>query len=104
MSKQTAAQRIAAALYITAEAIRMDFLSRWENPDELMTEAAAELRRLEATNVVLLKSLRISEQFMSIAMDWNIDEAEIDGEMRSTRHWLEIIRTSIAKHESRHED
>lgn len=32
----------------------------------------------------LVKALKLAEQFMSIASDWNLDEAEIDGVMRPT--------------------
>jgi hypothetical protein len=48
----------------------------------------AEVKRLR-------EALLIAEQFMSIASDWNIDEAEINGEMRSTYDWLEVIREAI---------
>lgn len=34
---------------------------------------------------------------MSIASDWNFHEAEINGDMRSTYDWLEVVDTAIAK-------
>lgn len=45
----------------------------------------------------LLAALDVAEQFMSIASDWNFDEAEINGEMRSTYEWLNVVRAAIAK-------
>ena len=71
--------------------------------------AAAELRRLSAWNArltilakqreELLEALKVAEQFMGIASDWNIDEAEINGQMRSTYDWLDVVRAAIAKAE-----
>ena len=45
----------------------------------------------------LLAALRIAREFMSIASDWNLDEAEINGEMRSTYDWLADVDAAIAK-------
>lgn len=45
----------------------------------------------------LLEALRIAREFMSIASDWNFHEAEINGEMRSTYDWLEVVDAAIAK-------
>lgn len=45
----------------------------------------------------LLAALRIAAAFMGIASDWNIDEAEINGEMKSTYDWLDIVKAAIAK-------
>ena len=53
--------------------------------------------RLIAAAPEMLAALKIAQQFMSIASDWNIDEAEIDGEMRSTYDWLEIVNAALAK-------
>ena len=53
--------------------------------------------RLIAAAPDLLEALCISKQFMEIASDWNIDEAEINGDMRSTYDWLEIVNAAIAK-------
>ena len=53
--------------------------------------------RLMAAAPELLAALCTAEKFMRIASDWNIDEAEIDGEMRSTYEWLETINFAIAK-------
>jgi cellobiose-specific phosphotransferase system component IIA len=58
MTQQFKALRIAQELDITAEEIRRDTLSRWENPDEQMNEAADELRRLHAINTQLLEALK----------------------------------------------
>ena len=46
----------------------------------------------------LAAALRIAEQFMDIASDWNIDEAEINGEMRSTYDLLKVIREALTKY------
>jgi len=62
---------------------------------------AAELRRLVSVNELLLDALKISEQFMNIASDWNIDEAEINGEMRSTYDLLDLVQAAIAKAEAK---
>lgn len=67
-----------------------------ETPPEC-EEAAAELRRLYMLNQDLLNALKIAEQFMIIANDWNVHEAEINREMRSTYHWIEIIEAAINK-------
>lgn len=53
--------------------------------------------RLIAAAPDLLAALRIAADFMSIASDWNIDEAEINGEMKSTYDWLEVVQAAIAK-------
>lgn len=53
--------------------------------------------RLIAAAPELLHALEVAEQFMAIASDWNIDEAEINGEMRSTYEWLDVVRAAIAK-------
>jgi len=66
-------------------------------PSASMYEAAAELRRLHAINAELVEALKIGEQFINIASDWNIDEAEINGEMMSTYHWLDIVKEALEK-------
>ena len=45
----------------------------------------------------LLEALKVAEQFMNIASDWNLDEAEINGEMRSTYDWIDLVRSAISK-------
>lgn len=55
--------------------------------------------RLISAAPEMLEALRVAKEFMEIASDWNIDEAEIGGEMRSTYDWLDVIRSAIAKAE-----
>ena len=74
---------------------RLGFSIGWVNGHR--EEEAAANARLIAAAPELLEALKIAQQFMSIASDWNIDEAEIDGEMRSTYDWLEIVNAAIAK-------
>lgn len=64
------------------------------NPEYLECAANA---RLIAAAPEMLEALRVAKEFMEIASDWNIDEAEIGGEMRSTYDWLDVIRSAIAK-------
>lgn len=65
---------------------------RWFPDDQA---AAAELRRLHAKIALMREALRIAEQYMTIASDWGIDEAEINGEMLSTLDWLGVIRNAL---------
>ncbi len=60
---------------------------------------AAFLRTQHALNAELVDALRIARDFMSIASDWNVDEAEINGEMRSTYDWLEVLDAALSKAE-----
>jgi hypothetical protein len=41
---------------------------------------------------LVVEALRVSEQFMDIASDWNLSEVEIDGEMRQTYDIRDNIR------------
>ena len=54
----------------------------------LLRQQAAEIERLRM-------ALEIARQFMVIASDWNIDEAEINGEMRSTYDWIEVVDAAL---------
>lgn len=58
--------------------------------------AAAILRRQAEQIKVLREALQVARDFMSIASDWNLDEAEINGEMRGTYDWLEVIDAALA--------
>ena len=64
-----------------------DWCAAVKHPDMQLIEAAPDL----------LAALQVARQFMSIASDWNIDEAEINGEMRSTYDWLADVDAGIAK-------
>jgi hypothetical protein len=59
-------------------------------------DRAKERARLIAAAPSMLSALKIAEAFMEIASDWNIDEAEINGEMRSTYDWLEVVSAAIS--------
>jgi hypothetical protein len=65
--------------------------------NQWMLQAVAELRRLAKVNAELLESMDVALRFMRIASDWNIDEAEINGEMRSTYDLIEMVESSIIK-------
>lgn len=45
----------------------------------------------------LSEALRKASQFVSIAIDWNFEEAEIDGKMTSSRDVLKELDTALAK-------
>jgi len=64
--EQPTALRLAHALDVLAEEIRLDVLPRWKNPDETMADAAVELRRLHARNAQLLNAL----EALSKSDDW----------------------------------
>ena len=53
--------------------------------------------QLQGERDELLKVADLSLQFMCIASDWNVDEAEIDGEFKSTYDLIEIVKNTIAK-------
>lgn len=83
-----------------AERLAEQLDREWDN-DELSYDtarnAAAELRRLSAINAELVEALDVAKQFMSIASDWNFDEAEINGEMKSTYDWIDLIESALEK-------
>ena len=44
----------------------------------------------------LYEAIRIAEQLATIATDWNLDEVEIDGEMRSTYALRQMFADMLA--------
>lgn len=92
MSKQPEALRLADGLEKLVALVPVIF---GKSDDDL--KAAAELRRQHALIAELVGALEVASQFMSIASDWNIDEAEINGEMRSTYDWIEVVGAALAK-------
>lgn len=66
-----------------------------------ITEGATEAEEADASLIAaapeMLEALEVSAAFMEIASDWNINEAEINGEMKSTYDWLDIVKSAIAK-------
>lgn len=42
----------------------------------------------------IIDTLLMAEQFIEVAMDWNLDEVEIDGEMRSSSDCLHQVKTT----------
>ncbi len=76
--------------YITRDICRMDSSTM----AAFNQEANA---RLIAAAPDMLDALKIAKKFIEIASDWNIDGAEIEGEMRSTYDWLAVIQAAIAK-------
>ena len=76
--------------YITRDVCRMD--------DSTMSAFSQKANaRLIAAAPDMLNALRIAEKFMEISSDRNIDEVEINGEMRSTYDWLAVIQSAITK-------
>lgn len=45
----------------------------------------------------LYEAARVAEQLADIAEDWNLDEVEIDGEMRDIYEVRDIFRAALAK-------
>ena len=44
----------------------------------------------------LLAALQIARKFMSIAADCNVDEAEINGQVRRTYDWIGVVDAAIS--------
>lgn len=65
------------------------------NKDEVLESQAN--ARLIAAAPDLLAALQVAREFMSIASDWNVDEAEINGEMRSTYDLIADVDAVISK-------
>ncbi len=63
----------------------------------IASDVARDARRLVRAAPELLEALKVARDFMSIASDWNVDEAEINGEMRSTYDWLAVVDAALAK-------
>lgn len=53
--------------------------------------------RLIAAAPELLEATRVAQQLADIAAGWNLQEVEIDGEMRSIYDIKDIFRDAIAK-------
>lgn len=47
------------------------------------------------TEQIHVRALKIAEQLASIASDWNLDEVEIDGEMRGIHDVREVFTEAI---------
>ena len=54
-----------------------------------------ELHQLIESQQEMINQLKIAEQFMNIASDWNLDEVHIDGEWCETHQLVENIRNVI---------
>ena len=86
MSKE--AEKLAKVLAIQSAAQR--------NPYSVAKQSADLIRRQAEQIRELRQALEIAREFMGIASDWNIDEAEINGEMRSTYDWIEVLDAALS--------
>lgn len=74
-----------------AVAIRNHLLGVAPNDQDMILEDADYQRILDA-----LEAVRVARQLASIATDWNLDEVEIDGEMKSTYDLIEQFDAVLA--------
>lgn len=58
-----------------------------------------ELHQLIESQQEMINQLKIAEQFMNIASDWNLDEVHIDGEWVETHVLIDGIKKVINKGE-----
>lgn len=66
---------------------------RWKH--ENLANAAFIVRSVNC-HEELVAALKIAKKFMEAASDWNFDEAEIDGEMKRTYRWIDVIDAALA--------
>lgn len=83
---------VAAGEHVLCDGISRDFAVG--SPEYERAKANAVLAKASPE---LLDGIRIAEQLASIASDWNLDEVEIDGEMRSTHDLRKFFEGLIAK-------
>ena len=69
--------------------------------NQSIKKLGAYIDQLTEMNTELVEALKITEQFMQVACDWNLGEVEINGEMRDTYDVIDLIRSVINKGESK---
>jgi hypothetical protein len=62
---------------------------------DFILEACNNYESLQRQNKALREACEIAQAFMEIADDWNFNEAEINGEMKSTSHWIGIVKAAL---------
>lgn len=60
-----------------------------------------DLQYLMAAHERLREALRVAVQLAAIASDWNLDEVEIDGEMREIHDVRAIFKAALSEQEGK---
>lgn len=69
--------------------------------DQSIKKLGAYIDQLTEMNNELIEALKIAKQFMQVASDWNLDEVELNGEMRDTHDVIDLIQSVINKGEGK---
>lgn len=82
----------------SSDVAAMDALVAWNRFEDALTAAPALAQYALAASAEierLKEAVRVAEQLAVIASDWNLDEVEVDGEMRSIYDVRDIFRTAL---------